>query len=371
MVKNKLPLLDFVEKLFPDTNFKNTIVLACQHILETNYTMFEYLFEKGLNPKNTFLLGKCYSTSNKVLEKFRERGVFVHKGSTIYDSHNSFDEQFEEQVIDFLNKIKKMKLEKYDKVILVDDGGYLVYWANSILKDLKNIVAIEQTSAGYVKLKNLRLNFPIVNVARSKVKLEFESPFIAEATIRELEKHLSKLKINPKKILVIGKGAVGSNISSKLKDKFEVKHYDLDENLSDFKKTELSSIIGNFDLIIGCTGEAVIKPEYFNLLKKGVVLVSASSSDREFSASKLRKLDKRTKDCHKDVKVNGLFLLNSGFPINFNGTEHSVSPEKIQLTRALIFSAICLGETNNYPKSIIELDKNIQSKIEREFQKYN
>ena len=117
---------------------------------------------------------------------------------------------------------------------------------------------------------------------------------------------------------------------------------------------------------MGCTGETSIKPEHFSSLKKGAILVSASSSDREFSAPKLRKLVRRNKDCHKDLKINGLIILNSGFPINFDGNENE-PPKKIQLTRTLIFSAVCLGLTKSYPKGLIELDKNIQSIIERKY----
>ena len=365
----KLPLLYYVSTSFSKIRLDNMLVIACQHILETNYTMFEYLFEKGLKPNNTFLLGKCYSTNKDVLKRFQKKGVHVHKGSIAYDSYKGFDEQFEEQVIDFIKQFKRMKLEEYEKIIILDDGGYLVYWANTLLKNLKNVVAVEQTSSGYVKLKNLKLNFPVINVARSEAKLKFESPFIAETAIFKLKERLSKFKLSPKNVLVIGNGSVGRNVSNILKREFEVKHYDLDNSLSDFKNKDLSSIISQFDMIVGCTGEAVIKKEQFNLLKRGVVLVSISSSDREFSASKLRKLTDKNKDCHLDLKINGLVLINSGFPVNFDGKPHSAEPEKIQLTRALIFSAVCLGVLNKYPVGLIDLGQNIQTKIISTFNK--
>jgi hypothetical protein len=41
--------------------------------------------------------------------------------------------------------------------------------------------------------------------------------------------------------------------------------------------------------------------------------------------------------------------------------------EKIQLTRALIFSAILIGKNKEYPNKLIELDKNIQTKIVNKF----
>jgi hypothetical protein len=41
--------------------------------------------------------------------------------------------------------------------------------------------------------------------------------------------------------------------------------------------------------------------------------------------------------------------------------------EKIQLTRALIFSALLDGKNKKYPNKLIGLDKNIQTKIVSRF----
>ena len=49
MVKVTLPLLDCINNLFEDTRFDNCLLIASQHILETNFTMFQYFFKKGLN----------------------------------------------------------------------------------------------------------------------------------------------------------------------------------------------------------------------------------------------------------------------------------------------------------------------------------
>lgn len=363
-----LLLLDFAENLFQDVKLEDTLVIACQHILETNYIMFNYLFGKGLSPKNTFLIGKCYSTNKETLEKFKKKGVYIHKGSTAYNSHLSFDEQFGEEIIDFINHINnKVNLTKYAKVILVDDGGYLIYWANNLLKNHRNLVAIEQTSSGYVKLKEIKLSFPVINIARSNAKLNFESPFIADTAVIKLKNQLKNLNATPEKVLIIGAGSIGSQIFKILKDDFDVKRYDLIKKDSDIKIEKFKSLLGQFDLIIGCTGESVISKEDYGLLKKGAILVSVSSSDREFSSSNLRKILPKNNDCHKNLIINGITLVNSGFPVNFDGLKHSAKPELIQLTRALIFSGVCLANKESYSNSLIDLDKDIQEKLVKEF----
>ena len=191
----KLPLLDYTSALFKNTKFENVLFIAIQHILDSNYSMFEYLFDMGFKPQNTFLLGKCYSTNKEVMEKFRKKGVYISEESLTFDSHLSFDSQFELIVKDFLNSIKeKVNFSDYEKVLLVDDGGSLVHVGNSFFKNFPNIVAIEQTSSGYNKLKNERLNFPVINVARSNAKLVYESPFIADLIAKKLSLKLKELQ---------------------------------------------------------------------------------------------------------------------------------------------------------------------------------
>mgnify|MGYP001603960668 CR=1 FL=1 len=368
----KLPLVDYTFKLFQKTNFENVLLIAVQHVLESNLNMFEYLFKKGLRPENIFLLGKCYSTSKETLDNFRKKGVNVSEGSLKYNSHLAFDKQFELEVKGFLKFIQnKVNFKDYDKVLLVDDGGYLIYSVNLLIKETANIIGIEQTSSGYNKLKNIPLKFPVLNVARSKAKLEFESPFVASLVIKKFLFKIKEYNLNPKKVLIIWSGAIGKEIFNLLKNKWDIQIYDIQQNLSSFGKIQLEDIISEFDLIIGTTGSEVINEKDFDKLKKGAILISASSSDREFSAVNLRKLVPEIRDCHKDIYVKNIWLFNSGFPLNFDGNKNSISPQKIQLTRALMLSAICLAKEKKYENKFIELDINIQKLIIKRFNKTN
>jgi hypothetical protein len=366
----KLPLLDYASALFKKTNFENVLLIAVQHILDSNFSMFEYLFDMGLKPHNTFLLGKCYSTNKEVMGKFRKKGVYVHNGSLAFDSHLSFDSQFEIIVKDFLNSIQeKVNFSDYEKVLLVDDGGYLVYVGNSFFKNLSNVVAIEQTSSGYNKLKTEKLHFPVINVARSNAKLVYESPFIADLIVKKLASKLKELQLNPKNCLIVGAGSVGKELFNLLKNKFETQIYDVQQHISDFGKTEFTNIISNYNLIVGASGNEITNGKIYSILKKEVILVSASSSDREFSAVNLRKSAPKIKDCHKDLFVNNIWLLNCGFPLNFDGNKNSASPEKIQLTRALMLSAICLAMEKENQNDFIELEPKYQKLIVEKFNK--
>lgn len=364
----KLPLLDYTSTLFKEINFENVLVIAVQHILETNLAMFEYLFNMGLKPENTFLIGKCYSTNKEVMEKFRKKGVYVHNGSVKFDSHLSFDSVFESEVRNFLKLIQnKVDFQNYKKVLLIDDGGYLVNIGNSLIENTANVVAIEQTSSGYNKLRKINLKFPVINVARSNAKLDYESPFIAELVANKLSDKIKFHKLKPKNVLIVGAGPIGKNLIKILKEKLDTHIYDLHQHISDFGKTKLENIISAFDLIIGASGNEIIGDKSYGKFKKDVILASASSSDREFSAVSLRKQAPKITDCHKDIFVNNIWLFNCGFPLNFDGNKNSVSPEKIQITRALMLSAICLAMVNKYQKNFIELDPKFQKLIIKKF----
>src|SRR3989344_8928060 len=211
MKRKGLPLLDFVSSTYKDVKLDKVLLIASQHILESQRLMFEYFIEKGLKPENIFLIGKCYSTNRGVIKRFQKMEIYVSPKSESFDQNLSFDEQFEgytRELLDYVNK--RVNLKNYDRVIILEDGGSLLSYANRILKDTRNIIGIEQTSAGYEKLKNIKLDFPVINVARSYAKLKVESPIIAKTCIERLKSSLSRLKLKPKSILIIGAGAVGN-----------------------------------------------------------------------------------------------------------------------------------------------------------------
>jgi S-adenosylhomocysteine hydrolase len=365
----KLELVEIMSKEFENISLDGTILIACQHILKTNYQMFLSLFEKGLKPKNTFILGKCYSTDREVLELFIEIGVNISKKSSDFDSHEAFDEQYDRNVEEFFREsIKIARSKNPKKIVILDDGGHMISIANRILRGSKKIVGIEQTSSGYNKIKKLKLKFPVINVARSKAKLNHESPIIADLFVKNLEYELKELKKKVRKVLILGKGPIGISISKKLKFK-EIKFYDSDFIKSDFSENELKESLGNFDLIIGCTGENSFKSEWYNLLKENTILVSASSSDREFSAKELRVLDERYFECHQNKIIRKINLLNSGFPLTFSKHKMGAEGNEIQLTRALIFSSIIFASKEINSKGIIDINKELQDKILLEFYK--
>ncbi|MBS0605289.1 MAG: hypothetical protein JSS60_09700 [Verrucomicrobia bacterium] len=225
-----------------------------------------------------------------------------------------------------------------------------------------NLVGVEQTTYGYNKLKDRHLPFPVINVGRSELKLKYEAPLVASCVVSKLAEKLHRLSKLPKSVAVIGAGPIGNAVYSFLKktNRFSITHVKGSQEFNGFLERS-----GEFDMIIGCTGKTLFEPDDFTRLKSGVVLVCASYSDKEFNAAYLRRKAPKIISCHDDIDINGICLLNCGFPINFDDHYETVDPEYFQITRSLlttaIFQAINLGKGVN---QLVDLDIAVQKRIE-------
>lgn len=324
-----LPLLQLVLNEFPTVDLSTTLIIGCQHLLGTTIDLFDACFARGLKPSNLYLLGKCYSTNQQTFNRLVELGVNISRDSFLFDSQRPFDDVYHESVTKFFSPIFA-NLESYSSIIILDDGGQLITLAHHLTASQANIIAIEQTTSGYEKIKSLPLHFPVINVARSQAKLEVEAIFIAESIITKIELALINYNTPNPRTLIIGAGAIGQAIRKLLTPKYDIALADSLPERCDFNG-QYRECLQDFDLIIGATGQPILTIDDLALLKPGVVLASASSSDREFPAVHLRHLANNIINCHTDINVNNLHLLNCGFPINFNdGAIDCVPPAKIQ-----------------------------------------
>jgi len=363
-----LPLLDEVKNLYLGDNLENTLLIVCQHILMSNLILLDYLIKLGIKPGNVFLIGKSYSTCPRTMKDYRRLGVNVDEKSLAFDSHVSFDEQFSKYIKKFLKDISNRGISKYDKVLILDDGGQLLLQANKIFKGDKRVVGIEQTSSGYNKISKLKLNFPVINVATSRAKLDYETPIIVEAISKEIFKRLRQKDKFIETILVIGNGPIGKGLADDFRKDYKVYVYDKQKEKTCISDKEFLIMLTGCDMIIGCSGEIGISESFYPLLKKEVILVSASSSDREFESHKIRRKHAKTSNTHKDFHTEEVILLNGGFPLNFDGHKLSVPLEEIQLTEALMFAGAIQAIQAPYKKEIIDLDSGAQKMIIEKFE---
>lgn len=356
-----LPLLDFLINQTEEDLLDETCVIGGQHLLQTTHLMLQALYELNLKPENVFLIGKCYSSNSSVFSQMIEDGINVSQSSIYFKYYQPFDQFYKNEVRKFYNQIiKDVNKRKPKKIVVLDDGGELLSQVNPEDFDCKQIIGIEQTSSGYNKLLNQSLKFPIINVARSWAKLKYESPIISEFALQKFLKCLPECRCE--QVLIVGGGSIGLAIRDKLKQETQVDIFDtVAERSSIFS---LKENLASYDLIIGCTGSTSISHKLHELLKEGCILASVSSSDREFDAHYLRKKSAPYENCHYNLSIDGKLLLNSGFPINFDGGTHSVPPKYIQLTRGLLVAGIFQStKLSSSTPQILDLCHNYQKQI--------
>jgi S-adenosylhomocysteine hydrolase len=334
--------------------------------------MINKFLKFGLLPKNLFLIGKTYSTSLNVYRRLKQKGINISHLSFKYDSHKSYDEQFSENIDAFTDDLRNiLNVSKCKKIIVLDDGGELILSINAKIKN-RTIIGVEQTTSGYekIKLKNKEI-FPVINIARSKAKLNIESPFIAASVLKRVNKFLENINRKPEKILIVGNGVIGKSLINDLKKKYFISAFDIDQCKSDI--CSLDSQLNNYDLILGCSGKKAMSEKQYPFLKKDVILVSASSSDREFDGVSFRKKIPRNFNPHKNIVHQGKYLLNSGVPINFFGGEFTDIPlDQIQLTLTLLFAGVFQAfSVENGSRGLIELNESLQTYIINNFENLN
>jgi len=346
-------LLNKITDLFkdrPEEVLKKVYICGCQHILEPQGKMFELLSDFGIPKNNVYILGKIYSTSTEILNELKVDGFNVEQ--PLFDLKNSFDAQHVTNCINLYSSFIK-NVPEGSQIIVIDDGADMLNIFNKNFNDIKNkflIIGIEQTSSGFRKLEKERLNFSIINVARSPIKLDKESPLIARLGCDRINDVIKTYSISEPRILVIGLGPMGNNVQLILKEEgyFAIGH---DKQLN--PQDEIVDLItkNKINIIIGVTGTSIISQEQVIKLNeiisdKKLYLISMSSSDREFPSAFLRQESSSNAPIHSDARWNNIILVNNGFPITFKGKRYESTPLEIEKTIALLYGSALFASLN-------------------------
>jgi len=340
-------LMNKVSKLYQDEgiNQSNTYLYGCQHILRPREIMLDILVRAGIPKSHIHLFGKYYSTNYRLLQELKDKGYDVKQPKP--KTNEDFDNQHRANCEEIIQSIIS-DVPNGSRIIVLDDGGMLLYTLKNRFVEIDNtnkVIGIEQTSSGFRKLENLELSFPVINVARSVVKLDKESPFIAEICLKKIFEYFSKKGLIPDRYMVIGQGPVGKSISKVLKSKnmavrsLDIKQgYEIEKELLSFRP----------EVIIGATGTKAISLNDISLLneqKSPIYLISVSSSDREFPVSNFRQ--KKDLETHADVAYKNITFVSNGFPINFQDSYYKDGVMKIEKTICLLLGAVLFAAGTN------------------------
>ncbi len=373
--ESKIDLFQIIDETFwqlDELNLEDITIIACQHLLLAQHEMFFRLTEKWIKPANIHIIWKNYSYNNNVLESLQKNWFNVYQETLPFDCTQSFDNCFWQNIDVILEKIRWHV--KDNKIIVLDDGWQLI--TRLYEKEWLNIIwVVEQTSSWYNKIKNLDLSYKFINIARSNLKLTLESPHIAKHFIDKLLEKIPNL--DQKNILIVWAWRIGLSIAWHLKYQYNCFNVTVFDKIAQqrIEKTNLNTALNihispesdsfidyyndsvkEFDVIIWATWTNILHEDDLIKLWNKVFLASVSSTDREFPSTQIRNNTGQIKSIHSDREYNNVVLLNSWFPLTFQGNLEEVPTGIIQITIAALYAAlleIASDENENMPWPVI------------------
>jgi len=408
----RMPVLDTLREQAGAMCGNVDYLFGLQHLFGSTASLIKTLIGGRIRPERVFLLGKPYSANREVMRFLREQwGCWVHPRSCDQPVGKENDSEMDRRITAVLTMIREqLHAEPHvtGRVVLVDDGARAIRQlhtpAFASVRD--RFTCVEQTRAGIRHLEDIDLEVPVINVAESRVKLEYESPMIAQSVIDELGRKIDRMHTagiaTSHRALIIGYGAIGKAVAQALQRRGRrVSVFDADPAMRNNAHadgfhvfSELRLALASGGIIIGCTGKPVIDQSDHCAIADGAVLVSASSADVEYRAWQMRPraeclgnplrwghhgADSRiesddTHPCFSLYRVpNGeghFYLVNGGFPVNFTGGVDPISPAQIQLTRALLYLG-AVQASYCETRGLHELDDHSQHKLIFAFDEQN
>ncbi len=393
----RVPLkLDLVESLVHqvknqplDSGGRYEFVLV-QHLLDSQIPTFDALKRLGMKASRTSVIGIPYSASDLVVDELQDDGWDVQVPPLDI-------EKWVEDVRQVLYARLESALEHHRDIVVMDDGGITTELiANDpVLRAHAQIFrTVEQTRRGITVADEVDTAAPVVNVAQSWAKF-VEGPLIGNSVQDKLVERLGRVGVKSLKgqhVGIIGAGTIGLPIAEQLKALgATVTLYDVSEAaLQKAEKahlhteTDRKKFFSHQDIIIGATGVRTMEAEDFENLKPGAIIGSASSKLVEIDVEALADLSKgRNKKPRMDVvdeqshppsvryELAGgkkVTLLARGFPLNFDGGAENISPEHIQLTRALMVLGLLQATREKVP-GVKRLDPRLELTLLENFKK--
>lgn len=309
-----LPLLYNMVSSWNSHYYSDIVVLHINHylsdIIELNkvlvsmfdtvvYVVVPYSLETEIIPSEQYHT-YYHSIIDQEYHIKRDKNVFSKSNSFFDAMCESIECAFLRDIIPLINNGKK--------VLIIEDGGFHYTVINKLMElypILKTAIigTIEQTTSGVKRYKSTSrksiMPYPVLSVARSKVKMRIESHFIARRVIDELNYllYMANDFLSFHNVLIIGYGIIGRNIAKSLDVlKCNISIYDIDESIVSLSKEDgFNSFSHPHDIefidnliIIGATGESAFTSSmFFSFVTSQatkIYLASASSKRIEFKS---------------------------------------------------------------------------------------
>ncbi|MCZ6573362.1 MAG: hypothetical protein O7C98_09375 [Planctomycetota bacterium] len=371
-----MPLVDEWLKRFEGQRpLEGVTALLIQHQLGNQVPQVRALLDLGLAPERLFWLDIPY-TSNATTRAHVARVMGVPERNFIVSDYDVLEPYAPYQRARTQRILKHWLDDPPERLLVLDDGAYFLEAAACFRKRLSHVAIVEQTTRGFIKIdKHAHLQayaatVPVVDVARSRPKLELEPAFIGHAVCAAL---LAKLGdrfhgAHGKRAVLLGYGAIGSRVAKFLETYLGFRRDRVHVFDPHTQSLEAATAAGfgiwdradrgtRFSLVIGCSGRASFRVGDYVYLEDGAVLASASSGSVELSRQDFIDLADTSEDDDIWIEKDGLdrgrihtdlrfrlvdreaTLVNAGFPVNFDGRVNCVPTQYMQPTALMMVAA--------------------------------
>lgn len=224
------------------------------------------------------------------------------------------------------------------QILVIEDGGYVVPFLHQSYTNGEDfcVGAVEQTTKGLRQDEAIKRNFlfPILNVAKSRFKDEYESPLVGRAVVSSIQRLLPDESFSGKKALVVGFGSVGREVAHALRATGMIVMVNDEEpnaiaaaKVRGFEASlDPLALIQKADLVVGTTGRNSIRGEMIDAMKNGVTIASTSSDLVEIDIGHLEQISDNQEykeglgtfySKGNELSQHTYLLLADGFPVNF------------------------------------------------------
>ena len=335
----RMPVLAAATQRVTGRPFENLRVLLVLHCLYDLLYFTLFAEDLGLDPARTLVLYKPYPYQS---------GEHVRRCLQAWGYRLAPVEDRAAVVPLFLR-------EGDENILVIEDGGYIVPLIHEVCPEFLPLVlgAVEQTSRGERLdrgVQNLRI--PVLSVAHSQIKADFEPDAVAEAVWANITKQLAPDVIwSGRSVVIVGYGPIGQALARVVRERNTVTVVERDPYRLALARLRgcltQETIVAALQrhevkLIIGATGGESISNEAIGALPDGVFLASASSDQVEIGVERLRELAEQVEEVGEGCMAYHLpgrrrvHLLAEGYPVNFYASE-SVQDQLIDTVMTQMF----------------------------------
>tara|TARA_Y100000748_G_scaffold242182_1_gene206408 strand:+ start:202 stop:1524 length:1323 start_codon:yes stop_codon:yes gene_type:complete len=374
LAEAEMPGLMSLRKEFGKSKpLKGARIAGCLHMTIQTAVLIKTL--KDLGAEVTWSSCNIFSTQDHAAAAIAADGIPVYAWKGM--NEDEFDWCIEQTL--FFGKDRK------PLNLILDDGGDLT---NKVLNEYPELIPgikglSEETTTGvlrlYERMKEGTLPIPAINVNDSVTKSKFDNKYGCKESAVDAIRRSTDLMIAGKRVVVAGYGDVGKGTAASFRGAgaiVSVTEIDpicaLQASMDGYEVKNLSSLIGDADIVITATGNKdIIKKEHFLALKDKAVICNIGHFDNEIDMTWLDNNYGNSKveikpqvDLYTLENNKQIIILAEGRLVNLGcATGHPSFVMSNSFTNQTLAQIELWKNSNKYENKIYMLPKHLDEKV--------